>query len=154
MFTLGFRVSLWTRVLHRCHHHLFAQHQRCGEAVPAQAFIPSARAQPLTRVFVFLLTPTQLYVLCRAWYRCHLMLFNSYWGQTIQGSHYAKIKVIYGSSQTLPGSVLPPTWEHIRETQNGLPGLTQLFPFINPYSPVARKGGSLTKHYTLTPLPN
>lgn len=65
-----------------------------------------------------------------------------------------KLKVIYGSSQTLPGLVLPPTWEHIRETQNGLPGLTQLFPFINPYSPVARKGGSLTKHYTLTPLPN
>lgn len=24
-----------------------------------------------------------------------------------------KLKVIYGSSQTLPGLVLPPTWEHI-----------------------------------------
>lgn len=46
-----------------------------------------------THVCLFILfTPTQLYVLCRAWYRCYLMLFNSYWGQTIQGHHYAKIK--------------------------------------------------------------
>lgn len=38
----------------------------------------------------------------RAWYRCYLMLFNSYWGQAIHGHHYAKIKVTYGSSKTLP----------------------------------------------------
>ena len=43
---------------------------------------------------------------------------------------------------------LSPTWEHIEETQNGLTGLIQPFPFIGPYLSVAWKGGSLTKHST------
>ena len=64
------------------------------------------------------------------------LLFNSYWGQTIQGHYYAKIYVGYGNLKILPELVLFPTWEHIQETQGRLTGLIQLLLFTNPYSPV------------------
>lgn len=103
MFTLGFRFSLCKKM--------------CSKPVPSPSAHPASMLLKLfllrvypdfppidinTHICLFILfTPTQLYVLCRAWYRCYLMLFNSYWGQTIQGHHYAKIKV-YGSSQIFP----------------------------------------------------
>lgn len=75
-----------------------------------------------------LFTPTQLDVLCRAWYRCYLMLLNSYWGQTIQGHYYAKIKVIYGSSQTLPKLVFTSPFLEDLESFAILPGSHPHFP--------------------------
>ena len=59
-----------------------------------------------------------------------------------------KLKLLMEAHRHFQNWFSPSTREHIQETQNGLTGLIQLFPFINPYSPVARKGGSLTKHYT------
>lgn len=57
-----------------------------------------------------------------------------------------KIKVIYGSSDA--SRIGFTSYMGTHSNPEGLTGLTELFPFINPYSPVAWKGGSLTKHYT------
>lgn len=57
-----------------------------------------------------------------------------------------KINVIYGSSGA--SRIGFTSYMGTHSNPEGLIGLTELFPFINPYSPVARKGGSLTKHYT------
>lgn len=148
MSTLDFRFILWKEMYsYMCVITLWISSIK---AVTVMCYSPQlefwflSESQP---TFAFHFVYSQLnYVLCRAWYRCYLMLFSSYWGQIIQGHHYAKIKVVYGSSVTSRIGFISymgtyarnPEWAYWSDST--LP--------IHPYSPVAWKGGSLTKHYT------
>lgn len=156
MFTLGFRFSLCKKM--------------CSKPLPSPSAYPASMLLSCSYLGIYpdfppidinrhiclfiLFTPTQLDVLCRAWYRCYLMLLNSYWGQTIQGHHYAKIKVIYGSSQTLPKLVFTsymgtyltnPEWAYWSDS---------ILPIHQSLFTSGMERGFFNKALYITPLPN
>lgn len=152
MFTLGFRFSLWKKKM-------------CSKPLPSPPAYPASMLWSCSClgfysnfsctdinvcmfVFLFCLLPLNCMFYVGpdtnvTW--CYLIATEVRQSKAII---MLKLKLFMEAHRYFQNWFLPPTWEHIQETQNGLTVLTQLFPFINPYSPVAWKGGSLTKHYT------
>lgn len=150
MLTLSIGCLLWVLdlVFEKCVYTFaitFVQHQHWDEAAPVLGFSQIPWHSP-QHICLFSLLPTQLYVL---WgpdadvTRCYLIATEVRQSKAVI---MLRIKVIHGS---LDASRIGFTsYMGTHSNPEGLTGLTGLFPFINPYSPVARKGGSLTKHYT------
>ena len=145
MFTLGFRFSLWKNVFYT-----FA----ITICTPASTLGWSCFCVRLWARFPGIAFNTFVFSVysqlnCIFWgpdadvTRCYLIATEVRQSKAVI---MLRIKVIYGS---LDASRIGFTsYMGTHSNPEGLTGLTELFPFINPYSPVARKGGSLTKHYT------
>lgn len=157
MFTLRFRFSLWKKM--------------CSKPLPSPSAYPTSMLWSCSYLGFYsdfsctdiniyaclsfvLFTPTQLHVLYRAWYKCYLMLFNSYWGQTIQGHHYAKIKVIYGSSQILPELVLTSYMGTYSRNPEGAYCSDLNLPIHQSLFTSGTERGFFNKALYITPLPN
>lgn len=60
---------------------------------------------------------------------------------------------LFKEVQTLPELVLPPTWEHIQEAQDGLTGRT-ILPIRQSLFTSGTERGFFNKALYITPLPN